>query len=263
MGLKQRAEIFFFTVTRLLFFLKTLTLPKFKYEGAIRYWNTRLRIQPTGKLYIGRGVSLVNSSIIAGKNSFIKIDDKCLLNNIRITLGENSTAHFEEGTILNFEGLSTGDINIQSGSIHFGKFVNIKASSISIRFNAALKIGTYSGIGPRSEIVCDEAVTIGQYCLISSNVDIYDTNSHATHEAKRRERIEAGYPVGCSEVEKPDTAPVNISDDVWIGKNSQVLKGCTIGARSIIGLGTKVTPGVYPEDSLIVNEKSKTISLKK
>jgi acetyltransferase-like isoleucine patch superfamily enzyme len=174
----------------------------------------------------------------------------------------NAQVTLEEGVILNYQDTSRGVISIDSGSLHLGKFVNIKAN-LSIRFSGRVKIGTYTGIGPRSEIVCDEAITIGNFGLISSDVDIYDTNSHSTFADKRRERIRIGYPVGCSETEKPSTTPIIIGDDVWIGKGSQILKGSQIGSRSIVGLGTKVTPGAYPEDSLIVNEKAKTLTLKK
>ncbi len=42
-------------------------------------------------------------------------------------------------------------------------------------------------------------------------------------------------------------APVVIEDDVLIGVNSIILKGVTIGARSIIGAGSVVTKSV-PSD---------------
>lgn len=43
------------------------------------------------------------------------------------------------------------------------------------------------------------------------------------------------------------SAPVTIEDDVWIGANCQILKGVTIGARSVIGAGSVVTKSIPPD----------------
>ena len=43
------------------------------------------------------------------------------------------------------------------------------------------------------------------------------------------------------------TSPINIEDNVWIGANSVVLKGVTIGKGSVIGAGAVVTKDVPPK----------------
>ena len=40
------------------------------------------------------------------------------------------------------------------------------------------------------------------------------------------------------------SAPVVIEDDVWIGAHSIILKGVTIGARSVIGAVSVVTKSI-------------------
>ena len=40
--------------------------------------------------------------------------------------------------------------------------------------------------------------------------------------------------------------PVMIEDDVWIGCNAIILRGVTIGAKSIVGAGSVVTQNVPP-----------------
>ena len=40
------------------------------------------------------------------------------------------------------------------------------------------------------------------------------------------------------------SAPVVIEDDVWVGAHCIILKGVTIGARSIIGAGSVVTKSI-------------------
>jgi acetyltransferase-like isoleucine patch superfamily enzyme len=41
--------------------------------------------------------------------------------------------------------------------------------------------------------------------------------------------------------------PVMIGDDVWIGRHATILKGVTIGDRSIVGAGAVVTRSVPPD----------------
>nr|WP_302897283.1 DapH/DapD/GlmU-related protein [Mesorhizobium sp. LMG 17147] len=40
------------------------------------------------------------------------------------------------------------------------------------------------------------------------------------------------------------TAPIIIEDDVWLGEGVTILKGVTIGARSVIAAGSVVTKNI-------------------
>ena len=54
------------------------------------------------------------------------------------------------------------------------------------------------------------------------------------------------------------SAPVTIEDDVWIGANCMILKGVTIGARSVIGAGSVVTKSI-PADCIAAGNPCKVI----
>ena len=49
-----------------------------------------------------------------------------------------------------------------------------------------------------------------------------------------------------------------IEDDVWIGAQSIILKGVTIGARSIIGAGSVVTKSI-PSDCIAAGNPCKIL----
>ena len=101
---------------------------------------------------------------------------------------------------------------------------------------ASLVIGDNVGISGAS-ICAHESIVIGEHVLIGVNCHIYDTDFHAIDWQDRR----------CSENVK--TAAVLIEDDVWLCANVTVLKGVTIGARSIVAAGSIVTHDI-PSDTL-------------
>lgn len=68
--------------------------------------------------------------------------------------------------------------------------------------------------------------------------------------------------VRTANIDNPKTtvqsAPVTIGDDVWIGANCIILKGVTIGARSVIGAGSIVTRDI-PSDCIAAGTPAKVI----
>lgn len=97
------------------------------------------------------------------------------------------------------------------------------------RPGAALVIGDDFGMTGGS-IVAEERITIGNRVTVGANTIIADTDFHPLG-ALARQRI----PLDGA------TAPITIDDDVFIGMQSLILKGVTIGAGSIIGAGSVVT----------------------
>jgi acetyltransferase-like isoleucine patch superfamily enzyme len=122
-----------------------------------------------------------------------------------------------------------------------------KKTSISVGKNAELKIGKYSGFTGTS-IVVTNSITIGDYCNFGGNTFIWDTDFHPLNYEERR----------VHNVEKINTAPIKIGDDVFIGANTIVLKGVTIGDRAIVGAGSVVTKSI-PADEIWAGNPAKFI----
>ncbi len=99
---------------------------------------------------------------------------------------------------------------------------------------AVLKIGAdFAMTG--GTICVAQCITIGDRVSVGANSTIIDTDFHPLHPETRRARPE-----------EANTAPVTIEDDVFIGMNSLILKGVTIGRGSVIGAGSVVTRSVPP-----------------
>jgi acetyltransferase-like isoleucine patch superfamily enzyme len=103
--------------------------------------------------------------------------------------------------------------------------------------SATLEIGARSTLGYMNLISVAQSVRIGTDCLFAGEVKIIDNNSHSLDFEDRRRH---------APLEPHHVAPVIVEDDVWIGTNSIVLKGVTIGRGAVIAAGSVVTRSVPP-----------------
>jgi acetyltransferase-like isoleucine patch superfamily enzyme len=100
--------------------------------------------------------------------------------------------------------------------------------------NSCLEIGDDFAMSGGAICVA-EKVKIGHRVALGANSTIADTDFHPLDPVLRRQSAEKG-----------KSAPVLIEDDVFIGMNSVILKGVTIGRGSVIGAGSIVTKNVPP-----------------
>lgn len=110
----------------------------------------------------------------------------------------------------------------------------------------AIQIGKDCYVGEHSRVFSSESVVIGDRVLISHNVNIHDTNSHSLDMTLRHkhftEILNTGHPTSTSY--DIQGMPIIIQDDVWIGFNSTILKGVTIGKGAVIAACSVVTKDV-------------------
>ena len=110
-----------------------------------------------------------------------------------------------------------------------------------------ISIGDYSGIS-NGAIVAIENIAIGKNVFIGGNCKIYD---HDFHSLNYEERIMENDP-------GVKSAPINIKDGAFIGAHSIILKGVTIGEKSVIGAGSVVTKSV-PDGEIWAGNPAKFI----
>lgn len=113
---------------------------------------------------------------------------------------------------------------------------------------------------PRAEIIIGDNVgmsstrmwihdklTIGNNVKIGAGVLLIDTDSHPINHQIRRTSNNG-----------TKSAPITIEDDVWIGAQSIILKGVTIGARTIIGAGSVITKDI-PADCIAAGNPCRVV----
>lgn len=109
--------------------------------------------------------------------------------------------------------------------------------------NSEITIGNRVGISTSCIWIKDKLI-IGNNVLIGANCLIMDNDAHQLDFQVRMHNKEVDKSNPSTTVQH---APIIIEDDVWIGTNSMVLKGVTIGARSVIGAGSVVTKSIPPD----------------
>ena len=138
-------------------------------------------------------------------------------------------------------GLVLGDA---SGAYDRATFVVGPRGTVSVGEYTVLN-GTY--------IVANERVTIGSHCLLAWGSVLTDTWIGVTASPEARRvllRAVAGDPgrhLGAVETPRP----VTLEDNVWIGFDSVVLPGVTIGRGAIVGCKTLVTADVAPYEVVV------------
>jgi acetyltransferase-like isoleucine patch superfamily enzyme len=120
----------------------------------------------------------------------------------------------------------------QNPALTLGKFSSVYPPTMfDLGPTARVAIGAYTMLnGPR--IICDELIEIGDHCLIAWNVILMD-NYRAPRDSTPR--------------------PIRIGHNVWIGFDSIILPGVTIGQNSIIGARSVVRDNVPPNSTAAGN----------
>lgn len=163
--------------------------------------------------------------VVFGKNIQIPGKVSWLIRGARITIGDNF--YLSSGN-----GVNPIASNLQA--------------DVYVEPGATLTIGNNVGMSS-TRLWIHESARIGNNVKIGGCVLITDTDAHPMDYMARR-----------SSNEGTKSAPVVIEDDVWVGAHCIILKGVTIGARSIIGAGSVVTKSI-PADCVAAGNPCRVI----
>lgn len=135
------------------------------------------------------------------------------------------------------------------GTMRFGERVRLVSTIATLELVAmpdgTLDIGSNTFINYGCSIAADLMVSIGPDCSIGTYVIIMDNNFHRLEPERRHE--------------KPESRPVVLEQNVWLGARVIVLPGVTIGKGSVVGAGSVVTRDI-PPSTLAAGSPARVIS---
>ena len=155
-------------------------------------------------------------------------------------------------------------INRKNGII-LGANSKIVYTKITLRSNCIVRVGNHSiiecnlifdkpdsiiAIGDRtfvgaSTIISAQEIKIGNDVLVSWGCYLIDHNSHSTDYNNRKDDV-VNWAKGQKDWTNVISKSIEIKDKAWIGFNSIILKGVTVGEGAIVGAGSVVTHDVPP-----------------
>lgn len=125
---------------------------------------------------------------------------------------------------------------------------NIKGCIIT-ESEALISIGNDVGMSSTC-LWAHKKITIGNNVKIGGDTIIMDSDAHSLDFVLRRNPL--------LDQNNKKNIPITIEDDVLIGARCIILKGVTIGARSVIGSGSVVTKSI-PADCIAAGNPCKVI----
>jgi len=199
------------------------------------------------KILFTDGGAAIFPSVILDATNMISVCDKGILHRGKLSFkGRNNTAEisgFLYKTMISVDG--------DDCSVLIGRNCSIKKCKIVIKGNNnTLKIDDDTTFGSDCWVVLmgnDNKIEIGKDCMIAENVDIWASDSHPIFGDQ-----------ACRKIINP-SGSIILSDHVWLGKNSTVLKNVEIGKNAVVGTGSMVTKNI-PSCCIAVGNPAKVVN---
>jgi len=175
------------------------------------------------------------------KNKLSCYKNRIKLKIIGIQYGKNCIIHGNLGIKLNSDSIvQIGDDFYLSSGNHINPLAKNLQGHICVNKGAKLIIG--NRVGMSSPVIwAHKSIKIGNHVKFGANVIVMDSDAHSLNFLLRRD--------ASVDMQHKKDAEIVIEDDAFIGMNTIIMKGVTIGARSIIGAGSIVTKSI-PADCI-------------
>lgn len=131
--------------------------------------------------------------------------------------------------------------------------------ALKLEPGATLEIGRFCYVGDNVVISARQRVAIGESTLIAHGVQLFDNNTHPTSAAQRE--LQFRRMIGYKDRNGPmviEAAPIAIGRRCWVGMNSIVMKGVSIGNDTIVASGSVVVSSL-PEGVIAAGNPARVV----
>ena len=133
---------------------------------------------------------------------------------------------------------------IESGVIDIGDGVSVGPRCVISTSGGTVKIGSRTSFF--SDCLISGVVTIGIDCLFANNVTVLS----GTHQIRGGGTIRQNDLAWTRSLEYSPFDPISIGEDCWLGANSVVLPGVSLGKGTVVGANTVVTKS-FPDYAIL------------
>lgn len=180
-----------------------------------------------------------------GHNNRVEINHEVMENGTADVVLSGSDNHV---SISRGVSLSHARIMLGSGcSLNIGPDCRLAAIEVMADRDAHLTIGARTQFTWSTRLYLHEPsrLIIGQDCLVASGVLIMTSDMHSILDLQTGRRLNSA-------------ADITIADKVWLGYESTIMKGASVGTGSIIGYRS-IVRGVIPNNSLAVGAPARVV----
>lgn len=180
--------------------------------------------------------------------------------NRHVKLYETSKIATYDSSVVISQAASITNSQNNKTKIVIGENTVVHGSLIVFGFGGTIEIGSNTFIGAGSNIWSAKKIKIGNYVLVSHNVNILDNISHPKNHLERMKDWDHIRTIGFRTENSFDLKEkeIIIEDNVWLGYNSSIYRGVTIGKGAIIGSNTIVTKDI-PAFAIVIGNPMKII----
>jgi acetyltransferase-like isoleucine patch superfamily enzyme len=182
--------------------------------------------------------------------------------------------HAVENCIVGKNLVLRGAISCHASTIRLGDSCALaNTAEIGAENGAAIAIGVHASFGPRtvisasggivevgdrtsffSDCIISGVVRIGSDCLFAKNVTILSS----THEVYGTGTIRENDAAALLNPEHKRDKPVQIGDDCWLGSNTVILPGVSLGRGTVVGANAVVTK-TFPDYSILAGVPARIV----
>lgn len=149
---------------------------------------------------------------------------------------ESITTGLDLAEGVEIDALAVVSPSVRGTSIRIGAFTKVHSFAVikAVGGSGDIIIGEHCQINPQCVLYSGSGITLGNYVLLAPGVMLMPAN----HAYQRLD-----IPIA-KQGFLPSRGGIIIEDDVWIGAQSVVLDGVTVGRGAIIGAGSVVNRSI-------------------